>query len=408
MPEINVRAAAGPGAWNEALEKTKKLRADVTETANDTHARSRVISDYERSDGLSFRVRANAISRRVRVDLGFAESQFTNPADSLLSQGRDLVPVRETRNKARYIDADVDLLRNLSLGGSATARLTLGYRHERVDPLYRTVGTYVRSDQLNDRIDLRADIAWLTLSGSLGRGGDNLDDVPSVLTTQTDRSGFTAALPLQRASEWLPSLDYRLDRTHQAGLGIPTGGGFSESHIPDQVNLNHTARATWQLNKVRVGLGLNLADQDNRQPGRENADFLTRRTSLQLGVNPAPSLDLGVDLALETLDNKAEESVVQTQRWGVQASWQPLRGSSLSVSYSDTFQDNDAATFERGDRTATVGWNSVVPFVGSFGGQYFLRFNHQTSRTHDFVRDFGADRMFWTMQVGLSLSAGSR
>ena len=41
VPEINVRAAAGPGAWNEALEKTKKLRADVTETANGTHARSR-------------------------------------------------------------------------------------------------------------------------------------------------------------------------------------------------------------------------------------------------------------------------------------------------------------------------------------------------------------------------------
>ncbi len=364
------------------------------------------LSDFEKSDGVSFRVRSDVFQGRVRVDAGYAKSQFTNPEDELLSQGQDLVEVRETRRNARYLDADVELLKGVSLWGAEKARLSVGYRHERVDPLYRTVGTYVRSDVLDNRFDIRADISWLTISGSFGRGEDNLDNIPSILTTRTDRTGFTAALPLQRETTWLPSLNYRLDRTHQEGLGIPVGGGFDESHVPDQLNVNHTASANWQLSRVRLGLQLNVSDQDNRQPGRENADFLTRRSAIQLGVTPTGALDLGLDLALERRDDQGATEVASTRRWGASVSWRVLRTSSLSLTYSDTFQDNDVATLERGDRAFSAGWNSFVPFVERLGGQYFLRFNYQTSRNQDFLREFDSDQMFWTLQFGLSLSAG--
>lgn len=367
-----------------------------------------VVSDFEESEGFSVRVRSSALQGRLRLDAGYAESRFVNPEDSLLAQGRELVEVRETRRDARYVDADVDILRDVPLWGTERARLSVGYRHERVDPLYRVVGSYVPSDRLGNRFDVRADVAWLTLSGSFGRGEDNLDDIPSVLTTRTDRAGFTAALPLQRGSRWLPSLDYRLDRTHQLGLGVPVEGGFDESHVPDQVSLNHTAGATWQLSRVRLGIQHNVSDQDNRQPGREEADFLTRRSSVQLGVTPLAALDLGLDLSVERRDDRGADEVAHTRRWGASASWRPLRSSSLSVSYSDTFQDDDAVTFERSDRVLSAGWNSFVPFVERLGAQYFLRFHHQTGRDRDFLRALDSDRMFWTLQFGLSLSAGRR
>jgi len=122
------------------------------------------------------------------------------------------------------------------------------------------------------RVDVRADISWLTLSGSFGRGEDNLDEIPSVLTTQTDRTGYTATLPLQRAGRWLPSLNYRLDRTHQLGLDLPTNGGFSESHIPDQVSLNHSASARWQIGRVRLGDGKKVAAADAGLAAGERLD----------------------------------------------------------------------------------------------------------------------------------------
>ena len=366
------------------------------------------ITDREESDGFSVRLRTNALKGRMRLDAGYAESRFTNPEDDLLSQGRDLVEVHRTRKNARYLDADLDVLRNVPLWGTEKGRLSVGYRHERVEPLYRTVGTYVRSDVLTHRYDVRADVSWLTLSGSLGRGEDNLDGIPSVLTTRTDRTAFTAALPLRRRSGWLPTLNYRLDRTHQFGLGIPVGGGFDASHVPDQVSLNHTANATWQGGRAQLGLQLGIADQDNRQPGRENADFLTRRTSVQLGLTPVAALSLGLDLAQERRENRGADDVAETRRWGVSLSWRALRSSSLSVSWSDTFQDNAAATFERGDRVLTAGWSSFVPTAERFGGQYFLRFNYQSSRDQDLLRAMGSDRMFWTVQLGLSLSAGRR
>lgn len=99
-----------------------------------------VVNDAEKSTGYSFRLRANTLDRRVRLEAGYAESRFTNPEDSFLSQGFDLVPVERARNDAGYIDADIDVLRDLALGGSTKARLSIGYRHERVDPLYRSVG----------------------------------------------------------------------------------------------------------------------------------------------------------------------------------------------------------------------------------------------------------------------------
>ena len=366
------------------------------------------LTDREESDGFSVRLRTNALRGRMRLDVGYAESRFTNPKDELLSQGVELVDVRRTRKNARYVDADLDVLRNVALWGREKARVSVGYRHERVEPLYRTVGTYVRSDVLTDRYDVRADVSWLTLSGSFGRGEDNLDRIPSVLTTRTDRAAFTAALPLHRGAGWLPTLNYRLDRTHQLGLGLPVGGGFDPSHVPDQVSLNHTANATWQSGRMQLGLQLGIADQDNRQPGRENADFLTRRSSVQLGLTPIAVLSLGLDLAQERRENRGADDVSETRRWGLSMSWRALRSSSLSVSYSDTFQDNAAATFERGDRVLTAGWSSFVPAAERFGGQYFLRFNYQSSRDEDLLRAAGSDRMFWTIQLGLSLSAGRR
>ena len=184
-------------------------------------------------------------------------------------------------------------------------------------------------------------------------------------------------------------------------------GGFSASHVPDQVSLNHTAGLKWRRGILSVGLQANLSDQDNRQPGREDADFVTGRNRLELGITPTPSLSLGMDLALESRDDKGAAVISDTRRWGIRASWSPLQSSSLSLNYSNTLQDDDADTFERDDHLVDIGWTSVVPFIDAFGGQYFLRFNRQSNRSLDLVRRNQTDRMNWTLNLGLSVSFGS-
>ncbi|MCA9739785.1 MAG: hypothetical protein KC645_19315, partial [Gemmatimonadetes bacterium] len=104
------------------------------------------------------RVTAQALSRRLRLDAGVSRSRFDNPEDPTLAQGFDLVGVEEETSGARYLEASVDALRDLRLSDTRRVRLTVGYRHERVDPLYRSLGAYTQADRLQDQVDVSADV----------------------------------------------------------------------------------------------------------------------------------------------------------------------------------------------------------------------------------------------------------
>jgi hypothetical protein len=99
------------------------------------------VNDSEQNRALGLRLLASLPSQRVRLEAGFTPSQFTNPEDPFLSQGFDVVQVQEETRNARYVDLGLDLLQGLRLGASRTASVTVLLRHERVDPLFRSVRT---------------------------------------------------------------------------------------------------------------------------------------------------------------------------------------------------------------------------------------------------------------------------
>ncbi len=375
------------------------------------------VTDAETSNGWGVRLQASDPSRRFSVDAGFSESTFANPEDPFLSQGVDLVPVEEVTKDARYARATFQALRGLKLGESTDLDLSLGYRHERVDPLYRSPTAFARADFEANRYEATGSVGPVGFNGSFSEGRDNLDDVASILTTKTKDSDAGLSVPLSRlfspaaASPWWPNLSLSYRQTHQYGLGVPVDAGFSPSHVPDQFSKSSNASLDWQGARWRVGYRWSALDQDNRQPGRENADFLNRSHALSLGLSPAGSLDLGFEVALEEAESVERQSVDDTVRLSANARWQVGKGHSFDCTVSKTNVDNDETGSEREDLSgdATWSWRLDLGRIASrpLGGRFFLRYANRQSFFFDPLFDLLDDRMLWTVTTGFNLSWGS-
>lgn len=375
------------------------------------------INDRERSDGWSLRLLGSAFSRRLRVEGGYAESTFRNPDDPLLDQGaEDLVGVDKETRSARYLDLAWDLVRDHPLAdGALPVTLTLGYRHERVEPLYRTVASFVRADLDQDVYDLTASLGPLSAQVTHSDARDNLDDIPSILTTRTRRQGLNLLLPLgelprlvEGPGHWMPVLTYGFDRTHQYGLEVPENSLFAPGHIPDQVSLSHTAGLEWMGATWRAGYRYSLSDQDNRQPGREDADFKARVHGVSLGLTPHRRVDLSLDVDLERSDNLELEEVTETLRYGLGyqlelADWTALNG---SASWSETetspfFQVNESTIL---DLQWTVRLRRLLGERRGVGAQVFLRYSYQESELVDPVFELEETFRNWGINSGINLS----
>ncbi len=285
----------------------------------------------------------------------------------------------------------------------------MGYRRERVDPLYRSLGAYAQADRFQQQVDVRADVAGVGLQGNHGRSRNNLDDVA------LDPDDAHGALPGERlpppgprarrpTSRWLPALQYRADRTRQHGDALPENGGFSASHVPDQVSLNQTAQADWRLGKVTLGYAWNRSHQDNRQEGRENADLTVTRNTANVRLSPARALSLAVDLGLEASHNHERDETDETTRWGAQLQWQPFDRSSLSVRFSDTATEDLLLTRRRANNQVDAQWTSMLPFLGPIQGQYFLRYTRSEAETFNATFDQDDTRTAWWLDLGLNFT----
>jgi hypothetical protein len=396
----------------EALPTPGALRVELTGMSGSILPRAGfnqgVVNDAERSRGLGVRVTANAVDRRLRLDAGWASSTFDNPEDPTLNQDFDVVAVEEESSSARYLEASFDAIRNLRLGSSRTVGLSFGARHERVDPLYRSLGAFVRADQEANTWDVRAELAGLRVQASMGESRNNLGEIVSILTNRTDRTSVNIGVPVARIvgrrASWLPEISLRRDRVHQFGEGIPENGGFTASHIPDQVSLNRSARADWRFSKVSFGVEWNRSEQDNRQEGRENADLNVTRRGGTIRFAPVRMLSVSVDLAHESSENVERDQTDETLRWGGQLQLQPFQRSSLSVRFSDTTTEDLLLTRGRANRQLNVQWSSMVPFMELAQGQYFLRWTRTMNSSFDTTFDRDDMRETWWLDLGLNFT----
>lgn len=393
----------------EALRQAGALRIEMTALDGSILPRSgfgrAAVTDAETSTGYAFRVQSQALDRRVRVEAGFTSSTFDNPDDPALAQDTVLVAVERETRAARFVQTSLEVLRAVGIGSGRTVSLTAGFAHERVDPLFRTVAAYTRADQLQNRWELRGDLAGLTVTANHARSHNNLDELESLLTSHTRRTGVDAALPLgsiMRAQSWLPTLRWRTDRTHQFGAHVPVNGGFSESHVPDQVSTDRSLGADMRLSFASVGYRHDRSIQDNRQVDRENADLERATHSVRATVTPIRALSASVDVAFTEAVSLERDETDTTRRIGATLNWMPLRESVLGLQLSSARAENDVRDSTRDDLTWSVQWASPVPGLDRFGGKLLLRF----ARAENTARESDTElrRANWMVDAGFNLS----
>lgn len=378
----------------------------------------REVNDAEKSAGFGFRVIGSDTKQRLRYEAGFTRSKFTNPRDPNLEQGFNVTQIRPTTKNARHGEISFDFLQGLKLWREKKLKLTGTFRHEEIEPLFRSVAASLQADRRQFQYEVAASFGEVSFAYGNLRDRDNLNDITSILKTLNRRNNLIFAIPLNsffttsKPIKWIPAVSYSYDHTHQFGAFLPTNGEFADaSQVPDQHSFLHAFNAQWQLSeKLNIGYRYNQALQDNRQPGREIADFLSRVNAVTLGIKPLSSLDLDFDLSQESQKNFEQPRTDKTFRFAARAAWQTpfLKNSAVSLGLSTTFA-GDAENFnDSRNAELDVQWTYKFGFgkekFKKMETQVFVRYANRYGDTVDrvfFVNNFNKAQSF---NAGLSFN----
>jgi hypothetical protein len=398
------------------------LRAELTlldasllpQTGFDTGA----VPDAERSRGFGLRVLGRSRGGSLRADLAWARSRHRNPFDPLLAQGGALVDVEATTREAHRVDLQWDLLTR-DTAAPAAPNATLGLMHERVAPLYRSLAAAFASDQMHTRLSLQGGWSGATLQLQAARREDNLARIATLLRTGTDEitAAFTLPLPAWLGphegaaadASWWPQLAGSWQQVHQRALNAPAidTSGIAPSHRPDQQNRNAQLNLSWTHALGSFGYGLAASEQDNRQPGREQADFrnLTHQLTLAWTLHDTLRANASVQRARQ---HSVEQNLVRRIEGATLGlDWQARERLGFAAQASRNTQGDSA------DSAFTLGWtghlqaNWRIDLPGP-GRPIPLQMFARYARQHDTQRDnvFGLAQSLrsWWLDVGLSVT----
>ncbi len=373
------------------------------------------IRDTESSSGAGFRVVGSTPGQRLRGEVTLARARYENPADASVAPEVAALATPEVARSAVRGDVALVLLERVELPAGLRGSLQAGYRWGRVDPLFRTIGTFVRPD-VEERIwELQGSVGPMMVRATMDRSVDNLDRIPTILRTRTARNALNVNLPLaslpgvagRRAAPVLPSVTYQFNQTHQLGETLPVDGGFDPTHVPDQMNDVHNLSLAWQTRRVRLGLRGGYSLQDNRQPGREGDDFRNVTTAVALGVSPTTWLDLGADLSLEEATNEGQARTDRTTGLNLSLTARPGWDTGLRISFApNRVRDAEGLRERSSDNlSAELSKRFRLGGGGSPGsGSAFLRFDRRTSAQVDLPLGVDDATRVWNLTSGLTLS----
>jgi hypothetical protein len=375
------------------------------------------VTDSEKSDGVGVMLKGRTAGGRVGGEISWARSSYVNPEDPFLSFGQSLVPVKEETNSAWQASLNAALLRNAPAGENRFANLHLQLSYQRTDPLYRSLGAFVQPDLEQYAAVLAGQLGMYSLQLRYAEQEDNLDRIPTVLKTRTRNTSADFTLPLgslranpQTGRSLWPNLSLRAARTHQfaANEPEPISSEFdSPSHLPDQVTMQYGLQANWSLPKGTIGYSLSFSDQDNRQPGRERADFQSLNHGLNFSWMPLPRVALNMG-AMRARNAERERSIARyNDSFNTGLSWRILDRTTMNLNWQQGRNHDSLSQAEARNKSlsANLAGNIDLPLgERRVPAQLFLSYSRQTSDSVN--RLFGFDNEFgnWSLNSGLSFS----
>lgn len=354
------------------------------------------INDAEQSRGLGLRFITSDTTERFKLEAGYALSRFQNPQDKELDPAGNAVPIAPVMRSAHYLETSYQFVKDLKLSASKNLNLTANFKHEYVEPLYKSLGAGAGADRTSQDYSLDASIGEITFGYGFNHANDNLSNIPSILKSVTRGNRFAVALPLtalfgkaDKPSPFLPRLGYNIDLTHQFGQGIPVNGGFEIdlSTIPDLLNTNQTFSSTWQFTKFNFEYRYNHSFADNLQIGRETADQLGWTHGFTVGLNPMTILSLNVGINLESQNNLELAQINNTKALTLGVNWTPFKNATLAGNFSQTIAGDAAKTNDNKNTNFDVqfayNFNFEKDKFRKFGMQSFVRFADTFARSSD-------------------------
>ncbi len=373
-----------------------------------------VITDLQRSRGLSFRVLGSDRNSRFRFDAGFTRSFFASPSDTTLEQGLTVVPLPALARNAHYLDVSWEILRNYSLTKTRRANLAVSFREENVAPLYRSLGASTQADKIQYDLAVTGSIDEIIGQFSYSNFHDNLRRIPSILRTLNGTTNFSLAAPAKvllnrtKDSMWLPRLGFSFSRIHATAAAIPVNGGFDvdPASIPDLIGTNKTFSADWQIKKLNLGYNINHSFQNNQQPGRELADQRVLVNTGRVGLAVTRKLNLNVDLSAESSKNIESSRIDRTLRLGPGVIWQLTKSMGLTASLSNTIAGDAANTSRNRNTEFDISWtyrfDRGKEGFKKVAGQFFVRYANRYS--HSLDRVFLSDNLNKNQSLTANLS----
>ncbi len=372
------------------------------------------INDREENTALSGRLAGSTANQRLRVEGGYTRSTFTNPADPLLDPTVSTVAVKEVTRDARFIEAAYDVLKELNVSEKLPLTVTAGVKHERVDPLFRTVVATPQADLSQESLELAAQLGVFGLQFAQGFSEDNLSNLSSVMKNKSNRTTGALSLPFNAffltkegtQNPLVPALSWAVQRVHQTGSD--PAGLFPVSFVPDQVSVNHTAGLEFAGNGWRTAYRLSFADTDNRQQGRENADSLNTSNNLNLSLNLGTAVDVTLDGAIDRSASDEQNRIDRTKKYRIGLTWRAAKPLTFASTFSNTRTEDEARTSESEanlfDIAGTFRIERKISTLRTMALQILLRYAYQDSEALDKIFQTATSSHAWAVSSSVTLS----
>ncbi len=375
------------------------------------------IVDAERSRGMGLRFLTSDKTERFKLEFGYALSRFFNPQDTTLDPDGNAVALPAVMRSAHYLETSYQVLKDLKLTPKRNLNLSVAFKYELVEPLYRSLGASTSADKFSEDFSLDGSIGEITFQGGHARSNDNLRNVPSILKSLIRSNRFAFALPVsaifgnsEKPSPFMPRIGYSIDQTHNFGAGIPVNGGFEidTATIPDLVNTNQTISSGWQFKKFNVEYKYSRSFADNRQTGNNTDDQLGWVHGIALAVNPLNIFSFNFGFTFDSQRNFKLQTVNQTKSINFGLNWQPFKGATFTGEMSQAL----AGDLARTTRNLNINYSGQFAYSFSreksrfkkFGMQAFARFADAFVRTRDFTNNLNNPTRTKIMTAGLTFN----
>lgn len=378
----------------------------------------RTVNDAEKNFGGTIRLFFKDKSERLRFEGGFTRSRFQNPSDPLLEQDQTVTPIRPTTRNARFIEVSYDILRDVKIWNDQKMKLTGTFRHEELEPLFRSITAFNQADKRQNQFEVTGNLGEINFTFGNLRDRDNLNEIASILKTTSQRNNVIVSIPLNsvftpaKPLKWLPRLGYTYDFVHQFGAFLPVNGEFNSlSQVPNQKNYSQNLNAEWSLtDKLQIGYRYSRSFQDNRQPGREIADFRNITNAVNVGFSGLKNLNLNFELSRESANSFESATLNSTFRFGTNITWQDalIKNLTFNTNFSTTLAGDRANTFD----SRNLEYDAQLAYKFEIGkekfkkmsAQIFIRYANRYGSRFDrlfFLNDFNKNQ---GINMGLNFS----